>query len=189
MAKEKKKEKEKKIVLERKYTINVRHDIIRVPQYKRAKKAITGIREFLVRHMKSDNIKIGKYLNLKVWEHGIKNPAIRYKIIAKKDEEGKVTAEIEGAPVELPPEPAKKIVRKKKETSEEKIEEEFKKIEEKTEKIHEEKEKEAKEIQKEEIKELKREHPKQHAPKEMAGQKNVGAHALAPSERSEERKP
>ncbi|MBI2141789.1 60S ribosomal protein L31 [Candidatus Woesearchaeota archaeon] len=63
--------------VERTLTINVRHAVIKVPAYRRAKKAVTAVREFLQQHMKSDNIKIGKYLNLKLWEHGIKNPAMR----------------------------------------------------------------------------------------------------------------
>jgi len=65
------------MALEREYNIPLRKEWLKVPKYKRAKKAIAGIKKFLVRHMKVDdekNVKIGNYLNLKVWERGIKNP-------------------------------------------------------------------------------------------------------------------
>ena len=87
--------------VERPLTINLRKEIMKVPDYKRAKKAVTAIREFLQRHMKAEakDIKIGKYLNLKIWEHGIKKPAHKITVIAKKDDKGIVTAELPNIPV------------------------------------------------------------------------------------------
>lgn len=85
--------------VERTLTINVRNQVIKVPAYRRAKKAVTAVREFLQQHMKSDNVKLGKYLNLKLWEHGIKNPAMRITVVAKKDDKGIVTAELPNIPV------------------------------------------------------------------------------------------
>ncbi len=85
--------------VERTLTINVRNAVIKVPKYRRAKKAVTAVREFLEQHMKSDNVKLGKYLNLKLWEHGIKNPAMRVTVVAKKDDKGVVTAELPNIPV------------------------------------------------------------------------------------------
>ena len=85
--------------VERTLTINVRNKVIKVPAYRRAKKAVTAVREYLQRHMKSDNVKLGKYLNLKIWEHGIKNPVTRITVLAKKDDKGTVTAELPNIPV------------------------------------------------------------------------------------------
>ncbi len=85
--------------VERTLTINIRNQVIKVPAYRRAKKAVTAVREFLQQHMKSDNVKLGKYLNLKLWEHGIKNPALRITVVAKKDDKGIVTAELPNIPV------------------------------------------------------------------------------------------
>ena len=85
--------------VERTLTINVRKQVIKVPAYRRAKKAVTAVREFLQQHMKSDNVKLGKYLNLKLWEHGIKNPTMRVTVVAKKDDKGMVTAELPSIPV------------------------------------------------------------------------------------------
>ena len=85
--------------IERTITINIRKEIHKVPAYKRAKKAITAIREHLMQHMKAkkENVKIGKYLNLKVWEHGMKNPPVRVKVTAIKDDEGMVHVYLFGA--------------------------------------------------------------------------------------------
>ncbi|MFH1682543.1 MAG: 50S ribosomal protein L31e [Candidatus Woesearchaeota archaeon] len=184
--KDKKKEAEKKIVLERVYNVPLRREFLKVPRYKRGKKAVNALRSFLVRHMKSDKIFIGKYANLKIWEHGIKNPPHHIKIVAKKDEDGKVIAELEGAPVEKPIEPVKKKTVKKEETKDEKTKEEkpaVVKVEEKA------KEEKAREIEKEEIKELQREQPKQHAPKEAAKQKDIQMKPTAPAGRGDMRKP
>ena len=87
--------------IERTLTINIRKEILKVPKYKRAKKAVTAIREFLQQHMKATqkNVKLGKHLNLKLWEHGIKNPVTRVTVLAKKDDKGIVTAELPNIPV------------------------------------------------------------------------------------------
>ena len=87
--------------VERTVTINLRKEILKVPRYKRAKKAVTAVREYLQQHMKAsqEDVKIGKYLNLKIWEHGIKNPITRVTVLAKKDDKGIVTAELPNIPV------------------------------------------------------------------------------------------
>jgi ribosomal protein L31E len=47
-----------------------------------------------------ENIKLGKYLNLELWKHGIKNPPSRVKVNVTKDDKGVVTAELFGTPKE-----------------------------------------------------------------------------------------
>lgn len=88
--------------IERTYNIPLRRDWLHVPRYKRAKKAVRAAREFIAQHMKVEekDIRIGKFMNQEIWQHGIKNPPHHIKIIAKKDKDGKVSAEIVGAPVE-----------------------------------------------------------------------------------------
>ena len=87
-------------ILERTYNVPLRKEFLKVPKYKRAKKAVTALKQFLVKHMKSDNVKIGKYLNDEIWKHGIKNPPHHVKLNAVKDKEGLITAELVGAPVD-----------------------------------------------------------------------------------------
>jgi large subunit ribosomal protein L31e len=71
---------------ERTYTIPLRREWLKTPKYKRAKKAVNAVREFAVKHMKSDNVLIGPKLNLKIWEHGMKNPPHSVKVTCVKDD-------------------------------------------------------------------------------------------------------
>ena len=77
------------------YTIPLREDFVKVPKYRRAKRAISKIKSYITRHMKSDNIKIGKFLNEKIWANGIKNPPGKVTVKAKKVEDY-ITVELEG---------------------------------------------------------------------------------------------
>src|SRR3989338_7491137 len=88
------------MALERTYNVPLRKDFMRAPKYKRAKKAVNALREFLKRHMKSDIIKIGKFLNQKLWEHGIRNPPHHVKINVVKEDDGTVKAELFGVKFE-----------------------------------------------------------------------------------------
>ena len=65
--------------------------------------------DFIKRHMKNENVKIGKHLNLEMWEHGRKNPPARIKIKVLKDKKKVkdkeiefVLAELIGAEFEMP---------------------------------------------------------------------------------------
>jgi large subunit ribosomal protein L31e len=89
-----------KMAIERVYNVPLRAEFLKVPRYRRAKKAANGLRSFLAKHMKvsEDNVKIGKYANLEIWKHGIKNPPHHIKVNVKKDDEGIVRAELVGAP-------------------------------------------------------------------------------------------
>ncbi|MDO8516692.1 MAG: 50S ribosomal protein L31e [Nanoarchaeota archaeon] len=80
---------ESKIELEREYVIPLRKQILKVPRYKRAKKAIRTIKEFIAKHMKVEyrdigNVKIDRYLNQEIWFRGIKNPPVKIKVKAIK---------------------------------------------------------------------------------------------------------
>jgi len=90
--------------LERTYTIPLRREWLKSVKYKRAKKAVRAIKEFLVRHMKTgvENVKLGTQLNIELWKHGIKNPPSRIKVNVTKDDKGMVRAELFGAKVKAP---------------------------------------------------------------------------------------
>ena len=170
-----KKEEASKTILERIYTIPLRRETLKVPPFKKANKAVKTIRIFIAKHMKSENVVIGKYLNLMVWKHGAKNPPGKVKVNAVKDDKGKVFVELVDAPKEQP-----KVEEKKKEVKKEtKAEKPEEKLEKEIEEIKEEKAEEAKKIEKEEIKELQKEHPK-HAPKMPAKPKMQESHPTAP---------
>ncbi|MBW3015737.1 50S ribosomal protein L31e [Candidatus Woesearchaeota archaeon] len=138
--------------LERVYNVPLRREWLKVPRYNRAKKASKALKEFLVKHMKAapENIKIGKFANQEVWKHGMKNPPHHIKINVVKDDEGKVFAELVGAPVEVKEEKKGKET-KKQDTEREKKKEEIKKrLEEAKKKKEEEKKQKQKEAKPEE---------------------------------------
>ena len=167
-----KKEEAPKKVLERVYIIPLRRETLKVPPFRKANKAMKAIKEFVSKHMKTNEIMVGKYLNLKVWGHGAKNPPHHVKINATKDDKGKVFVELVDAPKEKP-----KVEDKKKITKAEKPEE---KLEKEIVEVKEEKAEEAKKIEQAEIKELQKEHPKHHAPKIPQQAKVQQAHPTAP---------
>ena len=94
--------------IERTYNIPLRREFRKVPRYKRAKKAITAVRQFLVKHMKSEEVLLGNEINHEIWKHGIKNPPHHVKITAVKDGEGIVRAELEGHDFKVVSQKAKK---------------------------------------------------------------------------------
>ena len=82
----------------RTYTINLRHALRECPDYKKTKKAIAVVKRFLLRHMKSDdvkNIKIGDNLNKFLWQNGIQNPPRRFTVSVLKEND-MVYADLEG---------------------------------------------------------------------------------------------
>lgn len=85
--------------LERTYIVPLRREWLKAPKYKRAKRAVSALNAFLVRHMKSEDIRIGTSVNLEIWKHGIKNPPGKIKINVVKDDKGVVRAELFGAKV------------------------------------------------------------------------------------------
>lgn len=100
--------------MERTYIVPLRKGWLKAQRYKRAKKAVNTLKEFLKKHMKSEDISIGTYLNLFIWKHGMKNPPCRVKVNVVKDDKGAVRAELFGAPVSevKKPEEKKGIVKR-----------------------------------------------------------------------------
>jgi len=165
--------------LERQYVIPLRKEWLKVPRFKRAKKGVKAIKEFIARHMKAemDDVKVGRWLNEAVWARGMKNPPHKIKVKAVKDDKNIVRVEL----FELS-EKAKKIEEKeskrkstiaekkkaeetKKKAEEEKAKkevEELKKREEETRKEHQEKADEAQKLNIEEEKLMKKETGTEH---------------------------
>ena len=78
---------------EKLFTIPLRKEFLKAPKYQRTKRAVSAVRAYMVRHMKTDQIKIGKELNLLLWSQGGKHPPSRVKVKAKI-EEGVATVEL-----------------------------------------------------------------------------------------------
>src|SRR3989338_474009 len=132
--------------MERLYTIPLRKEFSKAPNYKRTSRAIKAIRDFIKKHMKNENVKIGKHLNLEMWKNGRKNPPPRKKVKAVVEKIKEKDREIEYVIVELP---HVKIELPKKEKKKEKPKEEI--IEAKAEEHKAEEEQEKKEVLQHEI--------------------------------------
>ncbi len=86
-------------MIERVYNVPLRKGFIQTARYKKTKKAVSTLKEFLVRHLKQKDPKkilIGKVLNEELWKHGIKNPPRMVKITVIKEDDGTVKAELYG---------------------------------------------------------------------------------------------
>ena len=66
----------------RTYVIPLRREFNKAPRYKRSKKAIKALREFIIKHMKTEKVVIDILLNEYVWSKGIKNPPAKVKVNA-----------------------------------------------------------------------------------------------------------
>jgi large subunit ribosomal protein L31e len=99
-------------IIERTYNVPLRKEYMKVPRWKRTKKAVTALRQFLSKHMKSDDVKLSLKLNQKVWQHGIKNPPHHVKVTVTKDDKGVVNADLFGAKTEVKKDAPKKEIKK-----------------------------------------------------------------------------
>ena len=68
------------------YTIPLR-DVKKAPRWKRSTRAMTVIREFLMRHTKSDYVLLDTAINEKVWERGSQNPPSRIRVMVTWEED------------------------------------------------------------------------------------------------------
>ena len=83
------------MVKEQIYTIPLR-EIRKVPSWKRSRRAVKEVREFLVKHMKTEaeQIKLDKTINERLWEKGCEKPPLSIRIRAVKFADGEVQAEL-----------------------------------------------------------------------------------------------
>lgn len=89
VSKKAEKKSEGTVELEREYIVPMRKGIMNVPRYRRAKKAVKTLKEFMVKHMNvRDNdirkVKVDINLNNEIWFRGIKKPLTKVKVLAKK---------------------------------------------------------------------------------------------------------
>ena len=106
-------EKQNKIVLEREYTVPLREGWLKAPRYKRGKKALKLLKEFMVRHMKvydrdTRKIRVDVLLNNEILFHGIKAPLAAIKVKAIKYEDGTVDVKLVDIPKHIQFELARK---------------------------------------------------------------------------------
>ena len=146
---DKTKQKEPKLVLEREYIVPLRRGWLKVPQYKRATKAIKTLKEFLVRHMKVYDrdlrkIKIEGALNNEIRFRGMRKPPAKIKVLAKKFDDDTVQVTLVDIPEHVKyarlredkmKKEIKKMEKKEEKTSEKTLESKDAEVKEKAEEI------------------------------------------------------
>ena len=105
-----KREDESMKAIERTYVVPLRKEFSKVPRWRKTKKAVKALREFLQKHMKSDDVKLSRELNEELWKHGIRNPPHHVKVNVKKDEDGVVKVQLFGVKEVVKAEPKKKSI-------------------------------------------------------------------------------
>jgi large subunit ribosomal protein L31e len=83
-------EEEIEVVEEKVYTIPLRHAWVVTPRGKRAPRAVRDVRDYVARHMKSDEVAISNEINSQIWGRSINKPPRKVTVRAVKDKEGKV---------------------------------------------------------------------------------------------------
>jgi len=151
---------EKIVILEREYIIPLRREWLKVPKYRRAERAITAIKQFLLRHMKIydkdlKKIKIDHYVNEEIWFKGIKKPLAKIKVKVIKYMDNSVSVSLAEIPEYLKfkiarEEKLKKEGKKKTEEKAKEAAEQEKAVEEKSEEEKKEEKEEEKELEKDE---------------------------------------
>ncbi|MEK6955724.1 MAG: 50S ribosomal protein L31e, partial [Nanoarchaeota archaeon] len=67
---------------EKLFTIPLRKEFLKAPIYKRSSKAVRAVKQFIVRHLKTEKVNVGPQLNLQIWSRGKSNPPTRVKVHA-----------------------------------------------------------------------------------------------------------
>jgi len=80
--------------MERTYTIPLR-EVYDAPRPRRANKAVKVIKDFLVRHMKTDNVKLDSSINEAIWERSREKPPRKIKVKVVKEEDVAVASLVE----------------------------------------------------------------------------------------------
>ena len=101
--------------MEKTFIVPLRREFQKAPIYARTKRAIKAVREYLIRHMRNEDVRLGKHINMYMWQNGNRNPPHKIEVVADvvKDKDYEyVIAELKGKSLEdLKP----KVVEKKKE--------------------------------------------------------------------------
>ena len=83
-------EEEIEVVEEKVYTISLRHVYAVTPRGRRAPRAVRDVRNYVARHMKSEEVAVSNEINSAIWSRSINKPPRKITVRAVKDKEGKV---------------------------------------------------------------------------------------------------
>jgi large subunit ribosomal protein L31e len=76
------------------YNVPLRQRSLTSPKWRRTKKAVTVLRDFLKKHTKSDDIKLSKFVNEEVWSRGGKNPPAKISVKVTKEKDNVIKVDL-----------------------------------------------------------------------------------------------
>ena len=68
--------------LKREYVIPLRRKSMTAPKWRRSKKAVSVLKDFVRKHMKTDDVIVCPELNEQIWDKGIRHPPGKVEVIA-----------------------------------------------------------------------------------------------------------
>jgi large subunit ribosomal protein L31e len=74
--------------LRREYIIPLRRNFITAPKWRRSKKAVAVLKDFVIKHMKCENVIVCAELNEHIWRRGAKHPPGKVEVVALKTQVG-----------------------------------------------------------------------------------------------------
>jgi len=75
--------------LKREYVVPLRRNTRNAPKWRRSKRAVSVLKEFIQKHMKTEEVILCNELNEFIWARGSKNPPGKVSVVAIKDKFGK----------------------------------------------------------------------------------------------------
>ncbi len=80
----------------RTYVVPLKKDVLKAPLWRRSKKAMRVLREFLLKHTKANKVVFSRWVNEDVWKRSNKQPPSKLKVkVTMGDEEKEVKGESE----------------------------------------------------------------------------------------------
>lgn len=74
--------------LKREYIIPLRRRFLSAPKWRRSKKAVAVLKDFIIKHMKCENVIVCAELNEHIWSRGSKHPPGKVEVIALRFNDG-----------------------------------------------------------------------------------------------------
>jgi large subunit ribosomal protein L31e len=64
----------------RTYIIPLRKEWLKVPRWRRSKRAVDALQDYVQKHTKTENVRVSTWLNEAIWKHGGKNPPAKVEV-------------------------------------------------------------------------------------------------------------
>lgn len=81
-------------------TVPLRKVWKQAPRWKRTSRAVKELKEVIKKNTRAKEVKIGRALNEKLWEHGGKSPPAKVKVVVIEEEDGQFYVDLSSVDIE-----------------------------------------------------------------------------------------